>query len=211
MLYSNPKHKTDSPEFLTFTRKLRGLHTNILNERPYLLIFTGDFNAHSVQWWLNGDSNNEGTQLNILFCQLGLTQLITEPSHLCDHCQPICIDLIPCDQPNLVIDSGVNSSLDQTCKHQIAYCKCSIKSPQILPIKRKVWHYDKANRDLINRAITNFQWDLHLNKIPNPNYQVDFVNKTILNIFNNFVTSSTLTSKINEPKWTTRKVNRLLS
>ena len=174
LLYRNPKYKTDSPEFLTFTRNLGDLHTNILNERSNLLIFTGDFNAHSVQWWPNGDSNNEGTQLNISFCELELTQLITEPTHLRDHCQPTSIDLILCDQPNLVIDSGVNSSLDQTCKHQITYCKFSIKSPQIPPIKRKVCHYGKGNRDLINRAITNFQWDLQLNKIPNPNHQVDF-------------------------------------
>ena len=127
-----------------------------------------------------GIVTNEGTQLNILFCELGLTQLITKPIHLRDHCQPTCIDLIVYDQPNLVIDSGVNSSLDQTCKHQITYCKFSIKSPQIPLIKRKVWHYGKAHPDLINRAIINFQWDLHLNKMPNPNDQVYFLNITIL-------------------------------
>ena len=30
----------------------------------------GNFNAHSVQWWPDGDSNNEGTQLDILFSEL---------------------------------------------------------------------------------------------------------------------------------------------
>ena len=175
-----------------------------------MLIFTGDFNIHSVQWWPEGDSNNEGPQLNILFSELGLTQLISEPTHFPEHCQPSCIDFLICDQPNLVIDSGVRSSLDKTCKHQITFYKFSIKSPRIPPSKRLVWHYDKANRDLINRAIIDFKWDFHLNKIPNPNCQVKFLNQTILNIITKFVPSSTIHTNIHQPKWITRDIKNLL-
>ena len=34
-------HKTDSPDF-------RDLHSKISSDKPYLLIFTGDLNAHSL-------------------------------------------------------------------------------------------------------------------------------------------------------------------
>ena len=163
-----------------------------------------------MQWWPNGDSNTEGTQLKILFSKFGLTQLISEPTHFRENCQPSCIDLIICDQPNLVSDSGVRASLDQTCKHQITYRKLSIKSPRIPASKRLVWHYVKANSDLINRAISDFQWDFHRNKLPNPNSQVKFLNKTILNIITNFVPSSTIMSNINEPKWVTKYIKNLL-
>jgi len=44
----------------------------------------------------------------------------------------------------------------------------------------------------------------------NPNSQVEFLNKTILNIFNNFVPSSTFSSKIHEPKWITKEVKNML-
>ena len=115
------------------------------------------------------------------------------------------IDLLISDQPNLVIDSGVQSALDKTCKHQITF---SITSPKIPPSKRLVWHYDKANRDLINRA--DFKWKFHLNKMPNPNSQVKFLNQTILNIITNFVPSSTIHTNINEPKWITRDIKNLL-
>ena len=54
-------HKAGSPEFLNFIDNFTDLHSRISSEKPYLLVFTGDFNAHSVQWWPNGDSNNEGT------------------------------------------------------------------------------------------------------------------------------------------------------
>ena len=66
-------HKADSPEFLSLMRNFKVLHSKILSEKPYFLIFTGDFNAHSVHWWSDVDSNNEGTQLNILLSELGLT------------------------------------------------------------------------------------------------------------------------------------------
>ena len=55
-------HKADSPEFFNFMRNFKVLHSKILSEKPYFLIFTDDFNAHSVQWCPDGDNNNEGTQ-----------------------------------------------------------------------------------------------------------------------------------------------------
>ena len=54
-------------EFLNFIDNFKDLHSNISSEKPYFLIFTGDLNVHSVQWWPNGDSNNEGTQYNLMF------------------------------------------------------------------------------------------------------------------------------------------------
>ena len=210
VLYRNPMHKATSPEFHTFVENFSILHSKILNEKPYFVIFTGDFNAHSINWWPDGDSNNEGTQLDILFSELGLTQLIAEPTHFREHCRPSCIDLIICDQPNLVIGSGVRPSLDPTCKHQITYCKLSIKSPRIPPFKRLVWHYDKAKRELIDLSVKAFQWERLLKNIPNPNAQVKFLNETILNIISNFVPSSTITSNMNEPKWISRDIKKLL-
>ena len=210
VLYRNPKHKADSHEFLNFVSNCLDLHTKIASEKPYMVMFTGDFNAHSVQWWPGGDTNNEGAQLNTLFSELGLTQLISEPTHFREHCQPSCIDLIICDQPNLVIDSGVRSSLDQACKHQITYCKLSIKGLPIPSYQRLVWHYDKADSNHIKRAITDFQWEFHLNNMGNPNSQVKFLNKTILNIMSNFVPSSNITSKLGDPKWITRDIKNLM-
>ena len=210
VLYRNPIYKATSPEFHNLLENFTALHAKISNLNPYCVIFTGDFNAHSINWWPDGDSNNEGTQLDILFSELGLTQLISEPTHFREHCNPSCIDLVICDQPNLVIESGARPSLDPTCKHQITFCKLSIKNPRIPPFKRLVWHYDKAKRELINRAMAVFEWDRLLSLIPNPNAQVKFVNETILNIINNFVPSSTITSNMNEPKWITRDIKNKL-
>ena len=209
-LYRNPIHKVTSPEFHTFVGKFKDLHTKILNLRPYCVIYTGDFNAHSINWWSGGDSNTEGTQFNILFSELGLSQLISEPSNFCEHCRPSCIDLIICDQPNLVIGSGVRPSLDPVCKHQITFCKLSINIPRIPPFQRLVWHFDQANRRLIHRAMTVFRWENVLNPIPNPNVEVKLLNETILNIMKNFVPSSTITSNMNKPEWITNDIKKML-
>ena len=73
-----------------------------------------------------------------------------------------------------------------------------------------MWHYHKANRDLINKAITDFKWEFHVNKTPNPNSRVKYLNQTILKIITNFVPSSTIHTNINEPKWITRDIKYLL-
>ena len=49
VLYRNPMHKADSPDFFNFIVNFRNLHAKISSDKPYFLIFTGDFNAHSVQ------------------------------------------------------------------------------------------------------------------------------------------------------------------
>jgi len=210
VLYRNPIYKSNSQEFLAFVDNFRELHSNIENENPYSVIYTGDFNAQSSQWWPDGNETNEGSIINIILSELGLNQLISEPTHFRDHCDPTLIDLIICDQPNLVIRSGVHSSIDSTCKHQITFCKMSIKTPKANNFKRKVWHYSKADGGLIKRAITDFRWEYHLGKIINPNFQVDFLNNAILNIFNNFVPSSTFTTSLKEPKWINKNVKNLL-
>ena len=152
----------------------------------------------------------EGTQFNILFSELGLSQLISEPTHFREHCRPSCIDLIICDQPNLVIGSGVRPSLDPVCKHQITFCKLSIKIPRIPPFQRLVWHFDQANRRLIHRAMTVFRWENVLNPIPYPNVQVKLLNETILNIMKNFVPFSTFTANMNKPEWITNDIKKTL-
>ena len=111
-MYRNPKDKKDSVEFISFLRNLENLHEKIKNQKPYAMFFTGDFNAHSQTWYPEGDTTPEGVDLDNLFSDLNLTQLISEPTHFMrDTCQPTCIDLIATDQPNLVLDSGKGDSL----------------------------------------------------------------------------------------------------
>ena len=95
-----------SPEFERFLKDLENLHTKIKYENPYVMFFTGDFNAHSQTWWPDGNTNNEGIVIDNLLSALDLNQIICEPKHFEEKINPSCIDLIFCDQPNIIVDSS---------------------------------------------------------------------------------------------------------
>ena len=211
VLYRNPINKGDSPEFAQFIQNFESLYRKLLIEKPYTVFFTGDFNAKSLSWWPEGVANDEGTQLDNLFSDLNLTQIICEPTHFRENCEPTCIDLIITDQPNLVIDSAVRPSLDPTCKHQITFCKINFSIPPPPSYSRRVWSYDKANSSLITRAIAEFPWLERLNYCKDdPTLQVELLNETILNIMSNFVPNKTITVKPTEPEWVNREIKNML-
>ena len=142
------------------------------------MFFTGDFNAHSQGWYPEGDTNPEGVLLDNLFSDLNLTQIISEPTHFFnDYCNPSCIDLIVTDQPNIVMDSGVRDSLDVTVKHKIIFCKINFKIPSLPKYIREIWHFNRANEDLIKRAISSFPWEINLQRTVIPIVKLIYLTK----------------------------------
>ena len=91
-MYRNPADKADTPEFEKFTSNFEILVKSIRLENPYVMLFAGDFNAHSESWWSDRDSNKEGLELENTFSDLDFTQLITETTNLRKNCNPSCID-----------------------------------------------------------------------------------------------------------------------
>ena len=210
VVYRNPIFKANSLEFSTFLDNFKVLHERIKLENPYSCFFTGDFNGHTQTWYPDGDTNPEGTMLDELFNSLNLKQLISEPTHYFrDNCRPSCIDLIITDQPNLVLECGVRSSIDPTVKHQIIFCKFNFKIPPPPKYCRKIWHFNRARVDLINQAILNVNWEQELGRLKDPTDQVSFFNETILNIFSNFVPNEIKTFNPRDPPWFNGAIKRL--
>ena len=54
------------------------------------------------------------------------------------------------------MESGVRSSLQETCQHQLLYAKFNLKMSYPPPCERKIWHYEHANADPLKRAIEQF-------------------------------------------------------
>ena len=69
-----------------------------------------------------------------------------------------CIDLIFTDQPSLVADSGVHSTLHENCRHQITYCKLNLKIEYPPPYERLVWDFKRAVVNAITTAINYVDW-----------------------------------------------------
>ena len=124
-------------------------------ENPFCVIFTGDFNCRSTQWWENDIENSEGKLFEPLASDNGLHQLISEPTHLMGDSKS-CIDLIFTDRPNLFIKSGVQPSLHEQCNRQIVYERLSVSNIAIPPCTHKIWYYDKVDFVAIRKSIEMF-------------------------------------------------------
>ena len=115
VLYRGPAFNHSTAEFQTFLSNYKQLYRSIKSENPLAMFFTGDFNAHSQMWWSDGNTTPEGVVIEDLFTSLGLHQLICESTNFETNKNPSCIDLVATDQPNLVLDSGTQPSLDSFC------------------------------------------------------------------------------------------------
>ena len=74
--------------------------------------------------------------------------LLNGPTHILP-ASSSCIDLIFISQPNLVMVSGVHSSLHQKCHHEIRYTKVNLKIHYPPPYEREIWQSMYANTILI--------------------------------------------------------------
>ena len=77
------------------------------------------------------------------------------------------------------------------------------------PYAREVWDYGKAQTDSINRAIDQLDWgNLFLDK--NMNEQVILFNRTISNIFYNFIPNKLILYNDRDPPWMNEKNKHLI-
>ena len=111
-----------------------------------------------------------------------------------------CIDLIITDQPNLFVDFGVHSSLDDHCQHQIIHGKLNILVPIPPPYKRKVWYYAKAQKDKIKSTIANVDWPSMFSGLDVDKVTHLFTSKCV-SIFSEFIRNKTVTCDNRDPPW----------
>ena len=155
-LYRSPGQTQD--KFQTFKSNLKLNLDALLCGNPFLTVMIGDFNAKSKHWCSIDTTSFEGSELDFLTSQFGLSQIIKEPTHILDNSRSA-IDLVFTSQPNMVIDSGVHASLHSNCHHQIIYAKFDLKLFYPPLYERTVWHFNHANIDHIKGAIYIFDWE----------------------------------------------------
>ena len=140
--------------------------------------------------------------------QFGLQQIIKEPTHI-SNISSSCIDLIFTSQPNLITDSSVHSSLHLNCHHQIIFAKFNLHIVYPPPYLREIWHYREANTRLIRRVINEFNWERAFSST-NVSEKVDIFNRTILNIFRNFIPHETIVCNDKDTPWFNNRIKTLI-
>ena len=155
-LYRSPNQSQD--DFESFADNFELNIDAVTANNPFLTVFLGDFNIKSNLWFKGDKTSYEGSKIDALTSQLGLQQLINELTHLVADSSS-CIDLNFTSQPNLVMETGVHSSLHPNCHHQIIYAKFNLKIYYPHPYEREKCYYGKANVAHIRKVINQFPWE----------------------------------------------------
>ena len=159
--------------------------------------------------WYNKDiTSDEGRKIEAVTSQNSLHQEINEPTHILNNSSS-CIDLIFNSQRNLLIESGVHPSLHPNCHHQIVFAKFNLGIVYPPPYEREISHYQKANIDLIERAINSFDWEKAFSNIDIDN-MVSIFNQTIINILCNFIPHATVLFDDRDPPWINKEMKKLI-
>ena len=206
-LYRSPSQTSD--EFDSFITNLEKIVVDISKSNPHFLLLIGDLNAKSSNWSSNDTTTAEGAQLDYFTSLYGMKEVITEPTHILES-SASCIDLILTNQPNIVMDSGVHLSLHEKCHHQIIYSKLNLRIEYPPPYIRKIWDYNRSETDSINRSIEIFDWSSLFSGKNVHEQEVELFNKTLLNIFHNFVPDKIISCDDKDPPWMNDEIKNLI-
>ena len=192
----------------TFADNLELNLDTIANKNPYLIVIVGDFNAKSSNQYKHSKTTYKGSKMENIMSQFGLKQLIQEPTQILSNLSS-CIDLVFTSQPNLVMESGLHSSLHENCHHQLEYAKFNLKVWYPPPYERKIWHYQHANIDQIKRAIEQFPWKKSFRNLC-INEMVYLFNKTIKKMLSNYIPHETITCDDRDLSCINNKIKQLI-
>ena len=107
------------------------------------------------------------------------------------------------------MDAGVHLSLHANCHHQIVYAKFNLKIHYPPPYEREVWHFNKADINLIGRAMNEFNWERAFFSL-DINEMVSVCNTTIKNIMANFIPHETLICDDRDSPWIKNRIKNNL-
>ena len=153
VLYRSPSQSQD--DFETFPDNFEMTLELLAQKDSFLLTAIVDFNDKYSNWYNKDKTSFEGNTIENVTSQIGLHQIINEPTHILPNSSS-CIDLIFTSQLNMVIESGIHSSLHSSCHHQIVFEKFNLKIYYQPPYSREFWHFKEAKTDLFRRALNDF-------------------------------------------------------
>ena len=97
---------------------------------PFLTVVLGDFNTKTCLWFNNAITSYKGSKIDGVTSQFGLEKIVKQLTHIIGDSLSY-RDLIFTIQPNLVIESGVHSSLDSNYHHHITFAKFNLSSSSL--------------------------------------------------------------------------------
>ena len=200
------RHHPDRNSLNLYMENFQKSCENVRAENPFCSIHIGDFNSHNTEWCNSDTTDLPGELLNDILNEEALAQLVDQPTYLTSYSSTL-LDLVITDNPNVVNKCTILPSLDPRCHHQINSLELNIANPPPPSITRRIWHYDRANWESINQAISSFDWVTKLTELSySPDLQVSFFNETLMNIFSNFIPNEYKKINKRNPPWFTKNL-----
>ena len=206
-MYRSPNQSNE--DFYVFYRRLQEIFDIIKDAKPYCVILTGDLNCRSKQFWSDDFDSPKGVALDELIESNNLTQLIDQPTNF-EPRGKSCVALIIADQPNLLVDYGIHSSLDNNCHHRIIHGKNNISVSSPPHYKRQIWDYAKADKDEICQFLTNIDWISKFKDLSTDEMVQQFTS-TVMGMMSRFIPNKMIICNHKDPPWITRRLKLRLS
>ena len=186
--------------------------------RDLMIILNSDFNARNQMWYEHDINNPAGEELYNLYADLGLNQMISEPTRIASysiantgvrHLSKSCIDHLTTNNPGFITEFEVKSPVGNTdhCSIMSSVKFTFAKEPVI---KKTRWRYDHADREGLKAAVNNFDWDTLLDGEDLDLITTNFTN-TLFRLFSQFIPNKQIKIRTNDEPWFNDNIKRSIN
>jgi Reverse transcriptase (RNA-dependent DNA polymerase)/Endonuclease-reverse transcriptase len=202
VIYKPDKNLAPIEELITHIQEL-----NLEKKPSQFIIVTGDTNLPQVDWNnLDCNSKKEEIQKIIQLTNLGLTQLVHEPTRITEHTAST-LDIILTNQPHKFHDIRTDDGIGD---HRIILAEIEIHHKLLAKPSRKVFLYHRANVDLLKSEIKKCLPEFE--KLCSKSDNLDEIYDKFVTVINN-ASSLSIPSKVlrqsNDPPWYNKNIRYL--
>ena len=210
--YRPPGLSTDMN--VAFLENLQMCFDKVLSKPDTLVVLLGDFNGHYDPATPSAGSDFGCSLYRWIECN-NLFQVISEPTRITPTGATL-LDLVITNYPGFFVNSGTLSP-PSNCDHSIVFAKLSVSILKQKCYTRIVWDYKNVNTDLLNAALSNYDWDGCINDCHDVNIVYKNWFSSFLRIVKEHIPCKTVVIRPKDKPWMNsgvrkaiRKRNRLL-
>ena len=210
--YRPPGLSTDMN--VAFLDNLQMCFDKVLSKLDTLVVLLGDFNGHYDPATPSACSDFGCSLYRWMECN-NLFQVISEPTRITPTGATL-LDLVITNYPGFFVNSGTLSP-PSNCDHSIVFANLSVSILKHKCYTRIVWDYKNVNTDLLNAALSNYDWDGCINDCHDVNIAYKNWFSSFLRIVKEHIPCKTVVIRPKDKPWMNsgvrkaiRKRNRLL-
>ena len=199
---------------VAFLDNLQMCLDKVLSKPDTLVVLLGDFNGHYDPATPSAGSDFGCSLYRWIECN-NLFQVISEPTRLTPTGATL-LDLVITNYPGFFVNSGTLSP-PSNCDHSIVFANLSVSILKQKCYTRIVWDYKNVNTDLLNAALSNYDWDGCINDCHDVNIVYKNWFSSFLRIVKEHIPCKTVVIRPKDKPWMNsgvrkaiRKRNRLL-